>query len=1136
MSHEFRRSMLFLVIAAFCVATPAAAIAATINVPADQATIQGAIDAAAPGDTILVAPGAYNETLNINQADLEIISTGGRGVTTILDAPGVGNPIVTIAASGATLGLPGQGFTIDHQDISSINTIVINGASIGFPGVDNANPTTIAGNRIVAHDGTTAIYVDAAIAETTLNIQGNVLAMSGGAFSFGTPFYFDFTAVGSVGNASLYGATLRIESNVVNDMYVEAIWIANDVYSSDVVIDNNTFNGIGGAGFGLQCNDSLNDMSTMSFTNNQVTDLDHGFHMRRVESGSALRVSNNTFTNVTDEGVYLEESRYGCDVTIVGNTIVGDGTADYGIRVNLIDDGCTFAINDNDISEVDEAGIYVYDIYYSNVDVNDNTIVGNSATYGIYHYYSDAALVDMQNNAVSGYDNYGLYVDDVIENGGIYRFNGNTFTGDGTGDGMYFSDYFQYGPYVEINSNTITEFDGEGINIDELYEGGVCKVNGNNITAAANTAAATGIAWDYIEDGGGIGTVVGNTVNMNGSGEDGLYFYQLNYGADLLVDNNTVTGYQRYGLYFDDYIEYGASATITNNIFHAHAATGSEYGINISDYVEYGGDVVVSFNDIRDFDDFGIYVDEVYEGSSARIDGNTLSARPNPAQGFGIYVDTVEYGGDTWIRNNMIDVNNAPEDAIYLYYIGYGSRVTITGNTCQDYQNAGLFVDDPVEYGSSLVVNDNIFTPAEGIPSLYGIYLEDDVEYGAYFECLRNNISRFTDYGIRTYYIYDGSDIVCEDNVVAGDSTGADFGIYIDSEIEYGNFFSSISNNTITNIRDDGGNMAGIYVYYLYEGAFLDVHRNEITPHADGASYGIEVEYMEYGSVLDVMLNTISGFTEACIYFDDYIDDGCVVTISNNDLTGADVGVLFNGEIYAGCIINLLRNTVDGFERYGMRFNEYIEGSVVNINHNWFFGGDPGARGLRTFEELDESALLSVNDNCFRGVADGVIIFDIFETAIARLRGNDFSAVSGAAVISVNGDAVHFVDAILNWLDGVGVGGNVDVAPELAAAPDLDGDGVPNCEDFCPNTGAGIAVDAAGCPLPPPPDDNTNGNDNGNTNGNVNDNTITNDNDNGGPGPQPTPDACGCGNGGLLLMPLAMIGLAGIRRRNRNRR
>src|SRR5262245_12349292 len=82
-------------------------------------SIQAAIEAASPGDTVLVAPGTYNESLTINKS-IHLISLDGAGSTII---NGVGNDpnfsgtiMVTAGTTQVSIGEADHGFTINPGD------------------------------------------------------------------------------------------------------------------------------------------------------------------------------------------------------------------------------------------------------------------------------------------------------------------------------------------------------------------------------------------------------------------------------------------------------------------------------------------------------------------------------------------------------------------------------------------------------------------------------------------------------------------------------------------------------------------------------------------------------------------------------------------------------------------------------------------------------------------------------------------------------------------------------------------------------------------------------------------------------------------------------------------------------------
>ena len=113
----------------------------TIHVGPNQiyATIQSGIDAASPGDTVLVAPGTYGENIDFKGKAITVTSSGGASVT-IIDG-GSNGPAVTFK-SGEPASAVISGFTIQHGGqfgwISAISTY-----GIGNIYILNSTPTIL---------------------------------------------------------------------------------------------------------------------------------------------------------------------------------------------------------------------------------------------------------------------------------------------------------------------------------------------------------------------------------------------------------------------------------------------------------------------------------------------------------------------------------------------------------------------------------------------------------------------------------------------------------------------------------------------------------------------------------------------------------------------------------------------------------------------------------------------------------------------------------------------------------------------------------------------------------------------------------------------------------------------------------
>src|SRR5262245_63740038 len=117
-----RRRLLAAAVTGLCLTSAGAGIAragATINVPADFATVQQAIDAAQSGDVVQVAPGTYAGTIDFHGKNVSLLSTGGPAVTT-LDASG--STGVRVGPGGAV-----RGFTLTNAVASFGAAVEVSG-------------------------------------------------------------------------------------------------------------------------------------------------------------------------------------------------------------------------------------------------------------------------------------------------------------------------------------------------------------------------------------------------------------------------------------------------------------------------------------------------------------------------------------------------------------------------------------------------------------------------------------------------------------------------------------------------------------------------------------------------------------------------------------------------------------------------------------------------------------------------------------------------------------------------------------------------------------------------------------------------------------------------------------------------
>jgi len=287
-------------------------------------SLQGAINRADSGDTIIVQGGVYRESLNLARP----ITLEGKG-RPLLDGSAIGNAL-TIKADGAKV----SGFEIRTTRRTGIHVLsggnIIENNSISGC-LDGIRLDGAHSNRIVTND-------------INNNTNGITLYSS---------------------NDNLI-QNCDIRDNNINEESDCGIFL---IYSQDNVIQNNLLKNNGDTSI------SLRSASSNTIINNTVTDNDW-YGISLTESSNTNRIAYNNASQNNDAGIYLDGSR--------NNLLLGNRAMDNSKGIYLSYDSNDNILEENYLSQ-NGKGIYLAN-HASNNTIVGNTAQENG--YGIYLTFS----------------------------------------------------------------------------------------------------------------------------------------------------------------------------------------------------------------------------------------------------------------------------------------------------------------------------------------------------------------------------------------------------------------------------------------------------------------------------------------------------------------------------------------------------------------------------------------------------------------------------------------------------------------------------------------------------------------------------------------------------------------------------
>ena len=288
--------------------------AGTIHVPADQPTIQAAINVAANGDIVLVAPGTYQENIDFSGKAIKVTSSNGPAVT-IIDGGKVA-PVATFISGESQLSVLSR-FTIQNGTATFSSSYDGGGIYIS-----NSSPT-ISGNIIQNNTacnggGGVAVEFSSAVLRGNVIRNNSQAGCSGGTGGGGIN-------VGGAGSVQLIGNTIENNSWGSGGGGI-SLFAAGTPTLMNNIIRGNSAPGSQGGGIAIANDADALILQNVFYSNNAAQGGAIYFLVPSGYRGPYL--VNNTFAaNSASQGAAVYADGFDSQVLFYNNLLVGPTAA-----------------------------------------------------------------------------------------------------------------------------------------------------------------------------------------------------------------------------------------------------------------------------------------------------------------------------------------------------------------------------------------------------------------------------------------------------------------------------------------------------------------------------------------------------------------------------------------------------------------------------------------------------------------------------------------------------------------------------------------------------------------------------------------------------------------------------------------